>query len=285
MKRLLTYAVLAVMFTLGIASVARCADRFKVPVLDPRLGPSTVSLSDVRAIKVAPTWTNPKDGTDMVRIPAGSFLAGVGKFPVVLPAYYMALTPVTNEQYARFLTEQQPSNTELWSWIALDGYCFVQKVGTVYQAYGGKMEHPVVNVSWLGATAYCAWAGVRLPTELEWEKGARGTDGRRYPWGDPWDVNLCRSADNRGSETTCDVWSYPNGRSPWGLYQMSGNVWEWCADWYGSDVLTPPARGSTRVIRGGSYAQSGSYNGFRCADRQYAIPTEKGIGFRCASTP
>jgi serine/threonine-protein kinase len=145
---------------------------------------------------------NAKDGTLLALIPEGEFLAGGpgdesgGKpFPVRLPAYYLARHPVTNGQYQRFKRD----------WARDD-------------------DHPVVGVNWEEAQGYCEWAGLRLPSELEWEKGARGVDGREYPWGEEWDTAKCRNAYNRGSEETCGVWKYKAGCSPWGMYQMAGTL-------------------------------------------------------------
>jgi formylglycine-generating enzyme required for sulfatase activity len=242
---------------------------------------------------------NPKDGSLLLLVPGGKFLAG-GKgrdeggqtFAVDLPPYYLAIHAVTNVRYASFLCQRRPSDADLKKWIQLDGNCFVRKSGSSYEAYGGKPDHPVVNVSWYGAEAYCQWAGLRLPSELEWEKAARGTDGREYPWGNEWDEKKCRNDKNRGSERTCSVWAYPEGCSPWGHYQMAGNVWEWCADWYDGGAydrykrgdLKPPQSGSSRVLRGGSWLNVAP-GSFRCAYRAATTPTSgTSRGFRFART-
>ncbi len=241
-----------------------------------------------------PIKVNEVDGTLLCLIPGGNFLAGDPGFSVNLPSYYLALHPVTNAQYARFLTARCPNKADLDKWIKFDSYCFVRPSSSGYECYGGKADHPVVQVSWYGADAYCEWSGLRFPTELEWEKGSRGVGGRVYPWGNDWDkVKHCRNSNNNGKETTCGVWGYPEGCSPWGLYQMSGNVWEWCMDWYDSNAytgymhgyLSPPSSGTARVLRGGSWNLVYDRD-FRGTRRRSLDPTLRGInyGFRCAGT-
>ena len=249
-------------------------------------------------------YRGPADGYEMVLIPAGKALIGSAdsdsdagsdekpQFEVELPDYYIGLGAVTNTQYAAFLSAARPSPSDLGKWIRLDSDCHVKAEGGGYGVddaarYG---SHPVVQVSWFGAEAYCAWSGLRLPSEFEWEKAARGPQGSRYPWGDEWDATKCRHGGNKGSEQTCEVWDYPDGVSGYGVYNMSGNVWEWCSDWYEADVyqrygkgdLTPPASGSSRVVRGGSWRfDDPSY--LRAAARLFHVPSYRlgYFGFRC----
>lgn len=195
---------------------------------------------------------------EMCLVPDGEFLYGEDKKKVRLPAFYLALTPVTNAQYQAFVAAAGHTPPSHW---------------TGGRIPKGKEDHPVVNVSWEDAQAFCRWAGCRLPSEQEWEKAARGTDGRVYPWGNNWEAGRCNSKEAGIGDTT-PVTRYPSGASPYGLLDMAGNVWEWCEDWY-------DAEHKYKVLRGGSW-DHGSLDA-RSANRNRDIPGNRNNsnGFRC----
>jgi len=187
-------------------------------------------------------WRNPKDGKEMVRVPAGKFLYGDDKREVELPEFWIGKAPVTYAEYTRFVAETGHKPPELW------------KGGTPPKQIA---DHPVTWVYWHDAAAYAKWAGGRLPTEEEWEKAARGTDGREYPWGE-WAEGHCNSAE-AGIRGATPVGKYsPQGDSPYGCVDMAGNVGEWTASEY------EPGSGD-RVVRGGSWYSDRMYA--RCASR------------------
>ncbi|HOS44780.1 MAG TPA: SUMF1/EgtB/PvdO family nonheme iron enzyme, partial [Armatimonadota bacterium] len=254
------------------------------------------------------TRINPTDGAAMVWVPGGTFtmgsIDGVGEsderpaHPVTVTGYWIYQYPVTVAQYRAFC---MATGRTLPNFPSAYGYSWADKTGWNDPA---MQQHPIVNITWHDAKAYADWAGVSLPTEAQWEYAARGPEGRNYPWGgfataiDPyngWDQTKCANWYNSGSQgiSTWPTGSFPAGASWCGAHDLAGNVWEWCADWWGSYSATPvtnptgPATGTYRVLRGGSWNYDYYYDGGNCrgAYRYGSNPDNwgDGIGFRCLS--
>jgi len=267
----------------------------------------------------ADSWINPRDGSVMRLIPAGQFIMGstqqqieaasrmdIGGHPDLLvretpqlsalvPDYYLGVYAVTNAQFAACLSAKRPTAAQLARWVpTLERILAPATAGEPYRVTPGFERHPVIHVSWFGAGAYCRWAGLRLPTEIEWEKAARGTDGRLFPWGNEWREDALRwhGGNRREGETTAPVDAYAEGCSPYGLFQMAGNVDEWCGEWFRWDVyrryatgdLRPPRGGEMRVVRSGTCLRWQRHH-FRCAKRRGNDPAIVNVlytGIRCA---
>jgi formylglycine-generating enzyme required for sulfatase activity len=218
--------------------------------------------------------TNPVDGSVLVLVPEGKFFVGEYKEEVYLPAYYLGLCEVSMGQYGRFLqaTGHAPPPTG-------GGGGGGGGRGAMQGMAKEALDHPVGYVSYKDAMDYCQWAGLRLPSGLEWEKGARGTDARKYPWGNDWDPAKCRNglAPAGPGVRTFSVLSYPEGRSPWGLYNMAGNAWEWCTDAFGEGE-------GMRVARRGGGFEAQDARAFTCFSNARVAPTDRGwhTGFRVA---
>lgn len=238
------------------------------------------------------TRRNTKDDAEMVFVPAGEFTMGSDSgepeerpaHKVKLDAYWIYKNPVTVAQYKQFCHETghpMPPKPERWA----------------SKKWDWEDDHPIVNVTWKDATEYCNWAKVRLPTEAEWEKAARGSEGFLYPWGNEFDPNkLWRSRENFGGvgerEKTARVESFTNGASPYGALDMAGNVWQWVADLYDEGYYKdapkqnptgPASNTGERVIRGGSWSDVDPTT-FRSSHRFSFNPEayDENLGFRCA---
>ena len=212
--------------------------------------PNEWELAGEKLRRVTHLALNKKDSSILVRIPAGEFEMGdvkdstCPKHQVELSEYWIGVYCVTNRQYGKFVAETKHRNPDNQRWQKSE-----------------LLDHPVTDVSWDDCAAYAKWAGLSLPTEAQWEKAARGPGGLIYPWGNEWDANKCRNSTNKGSGTTAAVWDHSNGTSGYGTLQQSGNVWEWCADWWDENYYgksppkdpTGPNGGSSRVNRGGCW--------------------------------
>ena len=218
-------------------------------------------------------------GESEKEVPVGKFMYGEDKQEEIIEkALIINVYPVTNRQYGKFIRAGGYREDEYWS---EEGTAWREKNRITLpkywnDKYWNQPQHPVVGVSYYGAEAYAAWAGKRLPTEKEWERAARGSDGREYPWGNEFDPEKCNTRESKIGKTT-RVTRYYNGISTVGCYDMAGNVWEWTDSWSDDDK-------KFRVLRGGSWFNS--QNSARCAYRTRSLPNERlnYIGFRCART-
>jgi formylglycine-generating enzyme required for sulfatase activity len=254
---------------------------------------ATPTLTPAPTLGIGSTWTSSQDNMVMVYVPEGNFKMGLTgrsseqpEHTVYVDAFWIDQTEVTNKMYALCVAAGKcnpPSESRSNS------------RGNYY----GNLDYdnfPVIYVSWDDANRYCAWAERRLPTEAEWEKAARGTDERTYPWGNTIDCTYANFlpcfGDTKAGDTKA-VGSYENGKSPYGAYDMAGNVWEWVADWYEAypgNAVGDSAYGTKyRVLRGGSWASplDNLYSAIREARRpDLTFLTEHGdLGFRCVRTP
>jgi formylglycine-generating enzyme required for sulfatase activity len=210
---------------------------------------------------------------------------------VTLSAYWMDKYEVSSSEFAEFLNSHLESAQR---YIEITPSVTVERVGSQYQSRLGLESLPVNRVSWYGADDYCRWKGKRLPTEAEWEKAARGTDQRIFPWGNEFPdntrVTFRRKFSEIGFKAMEPVRSMAGGVSPYGMHHMAGNVWEWVADWFdigayeelGQKNPKGPETGISKVLRGGNWYYKAYY--MRTTYRFNEQPGQFNIwqGFRCA---
>lgn len=270
-----------------------------------------LAVADATTQPAIITGVNPKDGAEMVFVPAGPFKMGINLIPmdqeqrpqvnspkheVALDAYWIYKYPVTVKEYKKFIADTNGKMPEQPDW-------------------GWKDDHPMVNVSWMDADKYAKWVGAALPTEAQWEKAARGTDERIYPWGNEWNPQRCVHSDKIWGDhkSTEPVGSRLGNVSPYGVMDMAGNIWEWCNDWYKEDYynispannppgapeswITPAHKNQKgdeikeskswsvyRIVRGGAWCLCDP-KCFQTVNRDWGMAPsvfEMDLGFRCA---
>lgn len=252
--------------------------------LHPTQAP-TPSRSKAGPAELSTAPVGSHDNAPVVLIPSGEFAMGSDRgqddeqpvHRVSVRAFYLDASEVTVSRYAEFLTSQKSDPPFKWN-----------------EATAGSHENkPVIGVNWYDARDYCRWVGKRLPTEAEWEMAARGTEGRIYPWGSVHPTKGHANAGQtkwRGYDTLTNVGRYEPGKTPNGVYDLAGNLWEWVADWYDptyyqyspSDNPRGPSAGPLRSLRGGAWNNDSKT--IRSANRAAYAPDARrnDVGFRCA---
>lgn len=269
----------------------------RVEIREPAEKPAPVNLQTLAAQLQKPT------GIRLREIPAGPFWMGSDEYDsvkpkhqVTLPAFLIARFPITNVQYSAFVQDKGYDQQKLWTPAGWEWRSKNKIAGP--QSYGGAFDlanHPAVGVSWYEAIAFCRWLSartgqpLRLPTEAEWEKAARGSQGLEYPWG-KWEGDRANT-NEAGINATSAVGAFsPAGDSPYDVADMAGNVWEWCQSLlkpypYKADDREKPDISGYRVLRGGSWDVNQFYA--RCACRRDLYPVGRNIdvGFRIVCAP
>jgi len=270
-----------------------------------------VATDNHGSVTEGPVWrftTYVPQPIDWVTITAGEFAmgslpgdpyAGADEQPqhsVYLDGYQISRYEITNGQFKLFIDAGGYTNSSYWTtegWTWRTAWNYTAPSGWSSGSGNQGEEHPgypIDRLSWYEADAFCRWAGYRMPTEAEWEKAARGTDGWYWPWGNTWDAGRCNTNLNvypDGYVYTSPVGFFTDGVSPYGMYDMIGNVMEWCGDWYQDDYYvaspdsnpTGPSAGTQRVVRGACWNTMYEYY-YRCAVRPRGTPDTRCGGLR-----
>jgi len=252
------------------------------------------------AITSSPIEITDDFGVEMMLVPSGEFMMGsedgnTNESPahiVFQDEYFIDRYEVTNQEFAAFLNQAGNQNEGATPWLdERDEDVLIRSVDGSFHVQNIFKEHPVIEVTWYGAQAYCEWRGASLPTEAQWEKASRGDDGRIYPWGDDIDNSLANgSGSEDGFKKTATIGSFPGGVSPFGVEDMAGNVWEWTLSQYqdypyaDEDGRNDLNATGMRVLRGGSWIDRNDGIRFRSSYRSRDLPaiSNNNFGFRCA---